>query len=83
MKTQKYFLLALIALLTAACHDNGSWDEPSTQTGMEAYGNQHLKVSNLKTIAEVKALYSSEIANGGLKEVTEPMQIQAIVTGND
>lgn len=83
MNTKKYIFLALTALLIVSCHDNGDWDAPSTQTGMEAYGNQNLKATNLKTIAEVKALYSSVISGGSLKQVTEPMQIQGIIVGND
>jgi hypothetical protein len=83
MNTKKYIFLALTALLAAACHDSGSWDEPSTQAGMEAYGNQHLKATNLKTIAEVKAIYSNVISGGSLEQITEPMQIQGVVVGND
>ena len=83
MNTKKYIFLALTALLAAACHDSGSWDEPSTQAGMEAYGNQHLKATNLKTIAEVKAIYSNVISGGSLEQITEPLQIQGVVVGND
>ena len=83
MNTKKYIFLALTALLAAACHDSGSWDEPSTQAGMEAYGNQHLMATNLKTIAEVKAIYSNVISGGSLEQITEPMQIQGVVVGND
>lgn len=83
MNTKKYIFLALTALLAAACHDSGSWDEPSTQAGMEAYGNQHLMATNLKTIAEVKAIHSNVISGGSLEQITEPMQIQGVVVGND
>ena len=82
MKTKKYIFLALAALLTASCME-GSFDEPSTQTGMEAYGNTNIKATNLKTIADIKTMYSSEIKGGSLKQVTEPMQIEGIVVGND
>jgi hypothetical protein len=83
MKIKKYILFALVALLTASCHDNGNWDVVDPVVGMSSYGNQNLVASNPKTIAEVKALYASEIANGGLAQVTEYMQIQGIVVGND
>ena len=83
MKTTKYILLALAVLgLTTACHD-GDWDAPSETTGMEAYGNQYLQATNVKTIAEVKNLYKNEINNNGLKEVKESMQIIGMITGND
>ena len=72
----------MAALLTASCSEE-KVAEPYSQIGMEAYGNLNLKATNPKTIAEVKAMYSSEITDGSLKQVTEPMQIQGVVVGND
>lgn len=83
MKTKKYILFALVALLTAACHDNGKWDEVDPSVGMESVGNPKLVTSNLKTIKEVKDMFSNEIKDGGLSQVKEYMQIQGIVVGND
>jgi len=83
MKTRNIIILSLSALLAVSCHDNGKWDEPSLQTGLEAYGNQNLIASNPKTIAEVKAQYSKATASGDPEQVTEPMQIQGVVIGND
>lgn len=83
MKTSKYILIALAALgLTTACQDR-DWDAPNETTGMEAYGNQNLVATNVKTIAEVKNLFKNEINNNGLKEVKQPMQIMGMITGND
>ena len=82
MKTKTYILFALAALLTISCSEENI-AEPYSQIGMEAYGNLNLKATNPKTIAEVKAMYSSEITDGSLKQVTEPMQIQGVVVGND
>ena len=82
MKTKKYILFAMAALLTVSCSEE-KVAEPYSQIGMEAYGNLSLKATNPKTIAEVKAMYSSEIADGSLKQVTDPMQIQGVVVGND
>ena len=83
MKTKKYILFALATLgLVTACHDK-DWDAPSEEQAMQAYGNQYLQESNLKTIAEVIALYSNEIKNNSLKEVKTPLQIKGVVTGND
>lgn len=83
MKTKKYILFALAVLgLTTSCM-KGDWDAPSKENGMAAYGNQDIKPTNLKTIAELKALYATEINNNSLAQVTKPMQIQGIVTGND
>ena len=83
MKTKKYILFALAVLgLTTSCM-KGSWDAPSDEVGMSAYGNQDIKATNLKTIAEVKALFATEINGNSLKQVTQPMQIMGLVTGND
>ena len=83
MKIKKYILFALTALLAVSCHDNGNWDAVDPAVGMSSYGNQNLVATNPKTIAEVKEMYANEIAYGGLKQVTEYMQIQGIVVGND
>ena len=83
MKIKKYILFALTALLAVSCHDNGNWDAVDPAVGMSSYGNQNLVATNPKTIAEVKEMYATEIAYGGLKQVTEYMQIQGIVVGND
>lgn len=76
-------LFALTAVLAAACVNDSEWDQPSTQTGLDAYGNKYIEVTNLKSIAEVKALFSSEINNNSLRQVKEPMQIRGVVIGND
>ena len=53
MKTKKYILFALAVLgLTTSCM-KGDWDAPSPEDGMASYGNQNIKATNLKTIAEV------------------------------
>lgn len=88
MKTKKYILFAVMVLLAASCHDDGNWGQAPWEVedptyGMESYGNQNLKATNPKTIAQIKAMFSSEISSGGLKQVTEPTQIQGIVVGND
>lgn len=83
MKIKKYILFALTALLAVSCHDNGNWDVVDPAVGMSSYGNQNLVATNPKTIAEVKEMYANEIAYGSLKQVTEYMQIQGIVVGND
>ena len=75
-------LVPVLTNLISSCQDK-DWDAPSTEKGIEAYGNKYLKETNLKTIAEVIALYSNEINNNSLKEVKQPMQIKGVVTGND
>lgn len=83
MKTSKYILFVLAAFgLTTSCH-NGDWDAPAQETAITSYGNKYIQVTNLKTIAELKALYNTEINNNSLKQVKSPLQIKGIVTGND
>ena len=83
MKTKKYILFALAVLgLATSCQDK-DWDAPSTEKGMDTYGNKYLQETNVKTIAEVIAMYSKEINSNSLAEVKTPMQIKGVVTGND
>lgn len=80
MKTRNIIILSLVAMLTAACH---SWDAPSEEAGYNSYGNPALKETNVKTIAEIKEMFKTEISASDLKQVEEPMQIKALVVGND
>ena len=83
MKTTKYILFALAILgLATSCHDS-DWDVPSPQDTVGSYGNKYIQPTNVKTIAELKALYSNEINNNSLKQVTKPLQIIGLVNGND
>ena len=83
MKTTKYILFALAILgLATSCHDS-DWDVPSPQDTVDSYGNKYIQPTNVKTIAELKALYSNEINNNSLKQVTKPLQIIGLVNGND
>lgn len=77
MKTRNIIIFTLVAMLTSACH---SWDAPSEEIGHDNYGNPSLKVTNRKTIADIKQIISN---SSDLVKIEEPMQIIAIVTGND
>ena len=84
MKTKKYILFALATLGLATSCENLEWSAPDNpEAGVEAYGNKYIQATNLKTIAELKSLYSNEINNNTLKQVKQPMQIKGIITGND
>ncbi len=84
MKTKKYILFALAMLGLATSCEKLEWDAPqSADENVDAYGNQYIQVTNLKTIAELKSLYSNEINNNSLKLVKKPLQIKGVVTGND
>ena len=47
------------------------------------YGNNALNETNVITIAQLKAKYSSMISNSGMEQVTDDIQIKGIITGND
>ena len=51
-------LVPVLTNLISSCQDK-DWDAPSTEKGIEAYGNKYLKETNLKTIAEVIAATKS------------------------
>lgn len=85
MKQLKYINAAIVALLCcvtlASCMDD-DWEDPDTSTS--PYGNNSLTETNLVTIAELRSMYSKEISTSySYKQVNEPMQIKAVVTGND
>lgn len=85
MKQKKYIKIAMAALLCcmtlASCMDD-DWKEPDSSTS--PYGNNSLTETNVVTIAELRSMYKSQISTSySYKQVTEPMQIKAVVTGND
>ena len=82
-------LLVLVCGLFASCMNGNDglfgddWKVPATPDA-NLYGNPSLKETNLLTIAQLKAKYATEISTEGkYAQVTEPMQIKAIVTAND
>ena len=83
MKITHYIIIAALSLTATSCHDDGDWNGPSRAEGLEAYGNTSLRESNVKTIAQVKELYSNVISSGSLEQITGAMQIKGIVVGND
>ena len=68
MKTRNIIIFTLVAMLTSACH---SWDAPGEETGFDNYGNPSLKETNVKSIAEIKKMFETQISNGDLKQVEE------------
>ena len=84
MKTKKYIFFAMATLALSTSCERMEWSAPDNpEAGVEAYGNKYIEATNLKTIAELKSLYSNEINNNSLKEVKTPLQIKGVVVGND
>ena len=79
MKTIKYIILALCTLFVG-CMD-GDWDAPN---GGHSRGNAAIKETHVITIAQLKDKYKSQLSSAyGYAQVTEDLQIKAVVTGND
>lgn len=81
MKKIHYLLLALACGIFTGCM-NGDWDEPGTDDSL--YGNPNIKEANVITIQELKNKFSKEVSTeGSYKQITEDLQIKAVVTAND
>ena len=79
MKPIKYIILALCTLFVG-CMD-GDWDAPN---GGHSRGNAAIKETHVITIAQLKDKYKSQLSSAyGYAQVTEDLQIKAVVTGND
>jgi hypothetical protein len=88
MKTFKYIMMfAFACSLTTSCMD-GDWDEPELTADEAGIGNKELKETNVVSIAKLKDLYKDPIGTdyrdgNSFAQVTEDMQIKAVVIGND
>ena len=81
MKHISYILITLVCTLLTACMAD-SFDDPNTPAE-DVFGNKAITETNVITIADLKAMYSSTIKNSGMKEVTDDIKIKGTVTGND
>lgn len=88
MNTFKYtIMLALACSLTASCMD-GDWDEPQLSGSEAGIGNNAIQETNVVTIKQLKEQYQKELTTdyrvgNSYAQITEDMQIKAVVTGND
>ena len=81
MKKIHYLLLALVCGLFVGCMDK-DWDEPGTDSSL--YGNPNIKEANVISIQDLKNKFSTEVSTEGkYKQITEDLQIKAVVTAND
>ena len=77
--------LALGCLTLTACMD-GEWDIPQSILENPPYGNNEIQkypAAQVMTLQQLKAANSSAIQNNGVKEITEDVQLQVVVNGND
>ena len=85
MKNMKYLKLIMLALICGmtltTCMDADRDDPNGTSI---PYGNNSIKETNLKTIAEVREMFKDKLNTSyAYEQVTEPIQIKGYVTGND
>lgn len=81
MKHISYLLITLACTMLASCMAD-SFDDPNTPAE-DVFGNKAITETNVITIADLKAMYSTTISNSGMKEVTDDIKIKGTVTGND
>ncbi len=92
MKTLRYLTMAVASFMLTACMDGekslfsyqyNEWDEPTIVN--PPYGNNNIDMTNIVTIAELKAhpTYKDAIANSTNKLVTDDLKLRVRVTGND
>lgn len=84
MKNFKYIAFLMLAFVCASvtsCMDE-DWDTPDSDTPL--YGNNDIQENNVVTIAELKEMYKSTLANeNDTARIKEDIQIKVRVTGND
>lgn len=82
MKTKHIFLAIIAALSLTACID-GDWDTPDMTN--PPYGNNKIAedASKLVTIDDLKTKYASAISASGFQRISDDIQLQATVIGND
>ena len=80
MKELKYILLTLVCTLFASCMGERYADP---EEGEIPYGNLDINAINVITIEQLKQKYATVIANSGMTEITEDVQLLGRVTGND
>ena len=73
--------MMLSCVLLASCMAD-SFDAPEDD-GNSPYGNNAITESNVITIAELKAQFSTVITGNGMKQVTDDIKIKGTVVGND
>ena len=79
MKEIKYILLTLVCILFASCMGENYADP---EEGENPFGNLDIDAINIITVEELKQKYAHVIANNGMTEITENVQLLGRVTGN-
>ncbi len=78
-------LLAACNLALASCM-NGDWDVPESIEENPPYGNNEIEkypAAQVMTIAQLKSQNKNAISNNNLRQITDDVQLQVVVNGND
>lgn len=78
-------LLSICLVALSSCMDGVVQSPLIEPMDDEPYGNSSLTETNVVSIADLKAKYSSVVFNSSnsYKQITEPTQIKGVVVGND
>ena len=85
MKIELFILSAASCLALSACMDR-DWEVPESIQDNPPYGSNQIEkypASQVITIAQLKAQNKSVIEANSKKEITEDVQLQVAVNGND
>lgn len=82
MKKIKYIILLLVGGLMASCM-GADYAAPELNADHSPWGNNEIKETNVLTIAQLKSKFADVINQSSYTQITEPIQIKGIVTGND
>ena len=77
--------IALGSLVMAGCMD-GDWDVPQSIQDNPPYGNNTIEkyeAAKVMTIAQLKTANKSAIEGNSVAEITDDVQLQVVVNGND
>ena len=87
---KEYKLFAILMLGTAmlgftACQD-GDWDVPQSILDNPPYGNNEIQKYTgdaVMTVAQLKMAHRTTVENNRVTEITDDVQLQVVVNGND
>ena len=69
--------------MLTSCMD-GDWDVPTSIQHQPPYGNNQISIAeNPTSILSLKRLYANHIENNSSIQITEDIQLQVIINGND
>lgn len=84
-KFNSIIAIAVAALSMTACMDS-EWETPDYILDFPPYGNNLIEFApagNVMTVQQLKSKYASVISGNKYQEITDDVQLQVVVNGND